>query len=360
MTSESAVPARGTAEWHADILGDDFEACVFRAEGPDGVARTATLVRHVPRGVGDSGPALHPRTAPEAGRTRHPGPQPARAVLFLHGWSDYFFNTELAEFWTRSGFHFFALDMHNHGRSLRPGTHGGYVADLADYDAEISAAIGILSSLRPEGAPPPAVTLMGHSTGGLIAALWASRHPGAASQLILNSPWLEMHGSPAVRRATRTLLGPLARLRPESVIRLPERGFYWRSISSSAEGEWTLNDELRPPQAFPVRAGWLSAVLAGQARVARGLNLEIPILVLISGASANGMVWKESMRSTDAVLDVNMIALRSFGLGQTVTLERIDGALHDVFLSAPGVRKDAYARLARWIRAYALDDGGPD
>jgi alpha-beta hydrolase superfamily lysophospholipase len=66
------------------------------------------------------------------------------------------------------------------------------------------------------------------------------------------------------------------------------------------------------------------------------------------------------MRSTDAVLDVNMIALRSFGLGQSVTLERIDGALHDVFLSAPGVRKDAYARLARWIRAYALDDGGPD
>jgi alpha-beta hydrolase superfamily lysophospholipase len=339
MSSDNAVPARGTADWHADILGDDFEACAFETAGPGGVARTATLVRHVPR------------------RAAEPGP--ARAVLFLHGWSDYFFNTELAEFWTRSGFQFFALDMHNHGRSLRPDTPGGYVADLADYDAEISAAIGIIGSLRQAGTPAPAVTLMGHSTGGLIAALWASRHPGVASQLVLNSPWLEMHGSPAVRRATRTLLGPLAWLRPESVIRLPERGFYWRSISSSAEGEWALNDAFRPPRAFPVRAGWLSAVLAGQARVARGLNLDIPVLVLISGASANGMVWKESMRSTDAVLDVNMIALRSLGLGRTVTLERIDGALHDVFLSAPRVRKDAYARLARWIRAYAPDDGGP-
>ena len=46
--------------------------------------------------------------------------------------------------------------MHNHGRSLRPDTHGGYVADLADYDAEITAAIGIIAALRPEGAAPPA------------------------------------------------------------------------------------------------------------------------------------------------------------------------------------------------------------
>ena len=78
-----------------------------------------------------------------------------QAVLFLHGWSDYFFNVELAEFWTGRGVTFFALDMHNHGRSLRPGTHGGYVADLDDYDAEITAALGVIGSLGPHGAAPP-------------------------------------------------------------------------------------------------------------------------------------------------------------------------------------------------------------
>lgn len=325
-------------EWQADILGEDFASCVFQAAGPDGVERTATLVRHVPA----------------AGA----GPAPQRAVLFLHGWSDYFFNEELAGFWTDQGFEFFALDMHNHGRSLQHGTHGGYVADLADYDAEITAAIGIIRSLSPDNAPAVPVTLMGHSTGGLITALWASRHPGIAAQLVLDSPWLEMHGSPAIRRAARTMVEPLARLRPEYVIRLPERAFYWRSISSAAEGEWLLDDNYRPRRAFPVRAGWLSAVLSGQSKVARGLNIDAPILVMISGASANGMFWKESMRRTDAVLDVNTIALRALSLGRTVTLERIDGALHDVFLSAPRVRADAYARLARWIRAYVPDDGG--
>ena len=343
-------------QWRTDILGDDFQACTFEAAGPDGVLRTATLVRHTPPAPAEAAADARANRPGQKGLhgTRAPAAPPARAVLFLHGWSDYFFNVELAQFWTGAGFEFFALDLHNHGRSLRPGTHGGYVTDLDNYDAEITAAIGIIGSLRP-AVGAPALTLMGHSTGGLIAALWVDRHPGMASQLVLDSPWLEVHGSPALRRAARTMVEPFARFWPESVIRLPERGFYWRSISNAAEGEWAVNDAYRPPRAFPVRAGWLSAVLSGQSRVAQGLNIDVPVLVLISGASANGMFWKESMRSTDAVLDVNTIALRALSLGRTVTLERIDGALHDVFLSAPGVRADAYSRLARWIRGYVSD-----
>lgn len=323
-------------EWQNDILGEGFESHAFEAVGVDGVTRTATLVRYAPL----TDPAL-----PAAPR------EPRRAVLFLHGWSDYFFNGELARFWSGQGFEFFALDMHNHGRSLRPDTHGGYVADLANYDAEIGTAVGMITAMRPTD--PLSLAMMGHSTGGLVAALWVSRNPGVVSQLVLNSPWLEMHGSSLVRRAAWTMVEPLARLRPEAVLRLPERGFYWRSISSSAEGEWTLDDKYRPPMAFPVRAGWLSAVLAGQAQVARGLGIDIPILVLISRASENGLVWNEEMRRTDAVLDVNVIAVRALSLGRSVSVERIDGALHDVFLSSAEVRADAYRRLTRWIRGYA-------
>jgi alpha-beta hydrolase superfamily lysophospholipase len=259
---------------------------------------------------------------------------------------------DLARFWWSAGYDFYALDMHNHGRSLRPESPGGYVSDLADYDAEIGMACRLISA---EGGPRP-LTLMGHSTGGLVAVLWSSRHPGAVSRLVLNSPWLEMHGSALVRRAALGVVGPVARLRPEAVLRLPPRGFYWRTISSSADGEWTLDDRYRPPMAFPVRAGWLSAVLAGHAKVARGLGIEVPILVLLSRGSANGLFWSEEMRRTDAVLDVNTIAARALTLGRTVTVERIDGALHDVFLSPAGVRTDAYARLARWLRAYGSDE----
>ena len=324
-------------EWQTDILGADFESCAFEAAGPDGVVRRATLVRHVPR----------------AGRRqpRRFSPPANRSVLFLHGWSDYFFNVALAEFWTGQGFHFYALDMHNHGRSLQAAARRLRRAP-EHYDAEISKAIDMIRSADQLGQEPGSLTLMGHSTGGLVAALWVSSHPGSVQYLVLNSPWLEMHGSSMVRRAAQTMVKPLARFRPKTILRLPERGFYFRSISSSAEGEWLLDEKYRPPLAFPMRAGWLSAVLSGQTRVARGLGIDIPILVLISGASANGMVWQESMRHSDAVLDVNTMAARAMTLGRTVTLERVDGGLHDVFLSAGPVRADAYDRLARWIHGY--------
>ncbi|MFC4396288.1 alpha/beta hydrolase [Arthrobacter sedimenti] len=317
-------------QWQQDILGGDFESHSFVATGPDGVERTATLVRLRP----------DPDRAAANGRRG--------AVLFLHGWSDYFFNVDLARFWAGAGYDFYALDMHNHGRSLRPESPGGYVADLAAYDAEIEEARRII---RTEGAPGP-LALMGHSTGGLVAALWTSRHPGDVSLLVLNSPWLEMHGSSLVRRAAAGMVRPVARLRPQTVLRLPERGHYWRTISSAADGEWPLDERYRPRMAFPVRAGWLRAVLAGHARVARGLAIEAPILVLLSKGSANGLLWSEEMRRTDAVLDVNTISARALTLGRTVTLERIDGALHDVFLSPEPIRSDAYSRLARWLRAY--------
>jgi len=317
-------------QWQQDILGGDFESHSFVAAGPDGVERTATLVRLRPG----------PESGPAGGKRR--------AVLFLHGWSDYFFNADLARFWVDAGYDFYALDMHNHGRSLRPESPGGYVGDLAAYDAEIEEAVRIIGR---EGAPGP-LALMGHSTGGLVAALWTSRHPEAVSLLVLNSPWLEMHGSSLVRRAASGMVRPVARFRPQTVLRLPERGHYWRTISSAADGEWPLDERYRPRMAFPVRAGWLKAVLAGHARVARGLGIDAPVLVLLSKGSANGLLWSEEMRRTDAVLDVNTISARALGLGRTVTVERIDGALHDVFLSPGPVRADAYARLSRWLRAY--------
>ncbi|WP_347107547.1 alpha/beta hydrolase [Paenarthrobacter sp. S56] len=334
-------------EWSSDILGADFQSCTLETQEPGGSLRRATLVRYRP-----AGPAT-PLAGNGRNHERHDAGQ--GAVLFLHGWSDYFFNVELAQFWARQGYDFYALDMHNHGRNLEADSIGGYVADLADYDTEINSALRIIRAVG-SGGSRESVALMGHSTGGLVAALWAQRHRGVVQYLILDSPWLEMHGSSIGRRAAQAMVAPLARLRPEMVLRLPERGFYYRSISVTAEGEWQLDERYRPPFAFPVRVGWLKAVLAGHGQVARGLGLDIPVLVFISGASANGMVWQESMRRSDAVLDVDVIGARAMTLGRSVTLERIDGGLHDVFLSAPDVRADAYARLARWIKGYMSDD----
>ena len=117
---------------------------------PDGEGElVATLVR---RGDGGRGP---------------------HAVLALHGYTDYFFNTELADHFADRGFAFYALDLHKCGRSRREGQTPHFTTDLASYDAELDRALE--RSSRPTTPAAPQVCVYGHSAGGLIATLWLDR-----------------------------------------------------------------------------------------------------------------------------------------------------------------------------------------
>ena len=48
---------------------------------------------------------------------RRSDPGVRRAVLYVHGWSDYFFQTHLAEAFEDWGYDFYALDLRRYGRS---------------------------------------------------------------------------------------------------------------------------------------------------------------------------------------------------------------------------------------------------
>lgn len=43
----------------------------------------------------------------------------AKAVLYIHGYVDYFFQSHLADFYIQQGLHFYALDLRRHGRALQ-------------------------------------------------------------------------------------------------------------------------------------------------------------------------------------------------------------------------------------------------
>ena len=51
------------------------------------------------------------------------------------------------------------------------------------------------------------VVLVGHSTGGLTASLWADARPGQLAALVLNSPWFDLGGPAALAAALRPVLG---------------------------------------------------------------------------------------------------------------------------------------------------------
>lgn len=330
-------------QWVPDVLGDGFEQLALPLDDDEEGPVQATLVRFRPTTL-----AAEPK----------PGGS-FQAVLYIHGWNDYFLHTELAQFWAGLGVACYAVDLRKHGRSLAKHQTPGFITSLDEYDPDLEAAMDALVADQRELHGPevtPRIHLMAHSTGGLVASLWANRHPGRIASLILNSPWLELHGSSLVRNATASLVEPLARVRPQARLKLPEFGFYWRSLSNRADGEWELNDQWRWEFGFPIRAGWLRAVMAGQAQVASGLNVDVPVLVLLSDRSVSSPVWTEEAMRSDIVLDVKQIARRAPGLGRRVTINRIEGAIHDVLLSGKPVRTKAYEDLGQWARAFVLAD----
>ncbi|MUK01142.1 alpha/beta fold hydrolase [Vibrio cholerae] len=326
--------------WSEDMLGPGFRARTLPVGSDDEGPRVATLVAYEPDGAAAS---AGPREVP--GRLR--------AILYVHGFSDYFLHRELAGSLHARGWAFFALDLHKHGRSLLPGQTPGFTTSLDEYDEDLDAAIAAIEE-RLDVAPGSGavdLVLMAHSTGGLTCALWAARNHERIAALILDSPWLDTLGSALLRSAAHGILDTVSRRRPKARLRLPEFGFYFRSISDTRDGEWTIDPAWRPEAGFPIRAGWLAAVLAGHAALARGVSIDVPVLVLCSAASTLSTTWNDAMLETDSVLDVTAMVRRAAELGPDVTIRRFAGALHDVFLSRRDVRTHAVDVVAHWLEA---------
>ena len=345
------------SEWVPDVLGDEFEQRTLPLGSDDQGEVVATLVRALPDAPPES-PTSWERFVRRLRGKREDAPRPLLHgvdVLYVHGWSDYFFQKRLARFWTSRGARFFALDLRKYGRSLRDGQTPGYIADLRTYDEDIAAALEAIGADAGDGRR---LVLMGHSTGGLVLSLWASRHPDVADAVILNSPWLEFQIAP-LRAAITPMVELQARLRPLDAAPQIDLGFYARAQAAVVDPDDVMetNPQWRPVPAMPVHAGWLSAILRGHRAVAVGLAISAPVCVLLSARSVAPTRWSDELTSADTVLVVEDIAQRALKLGSSVTVERVAGALHDVFLSRKSARDDAYARLERWVTGWVAARG---
>lgn len=272
-------------------------------------------------------------------------PATDRAVLYVHGWNDYFFQAHLAGFWTQQGYAFHAVDLRRYGRAHHDGQLLGFITDLDEYVEDLDAAVDLIR------AEHSSVTVMGHSTGGLIAALWADQRPGELDALVLNSPWLDLQGAPIVR-TLGALVETFGAQRPTSVIPLPDSGNYKRALHTDDGGEWTYDLSLKSTPSAPIRVGWLRAILKGHAKVASGLAIDCPVLVMASDRSDFRRTWSEDLKSADIVLDVEQISARAVKLGHHVTMVRIAGGMHDLVLSAEPVRRKVFDEMATWTGAY--------
>ncbi|OBB98428.1 alpha/beta hydrolase [Mycobacterium sp. 852002-30065_SCH5024008] len=285
------------------------------------------------------------------------GPSGAgHAVLAVHGYTDYFFNTALADHFADRGFAFYALDLQKCGRSRRDGQTPHFITNLDDYDAELDHA---LAAIR-EHHLPAKVLVYGHSSGGLIVSLWLDRlrrrdaaaHAGIGG-LVLNSPFLDLHGPAVLRHSvTSALIAGLSRVRSRVVVRAPTEGGYGTTLHRDYHGEFDYDLQWKPVGGFPITLGWLHAIRRGHARLHRGLDVGVPNLILRSDHTVRETSDAASMQCGDAVLDVTQIARRAGCIGNHSTIVPIGDAKHDVFLSLPQPRRAAYRQLDLWLDRY--------
>jgi alpha-beta hydrolase superfamily lysophospholipase len=319
--------------WEPDVLPGYWQQTLPLGPDPDGEGDlVATLVR-----AGD-----HEQDVDHA-------------VLLVHGFTDYFFHTEVADRFIDRGFAFYALDLHKCGRSWREGQTPHFTTDLARYDTELERALDIVAAATGEAM----VLVYGHSAGGLIVSLWLDRlrRRGATAAnhvngLVLNSPWLDLQGPAILRTAGTAAIGAVSRFRKKLVARSPTEGGYGSSLHRDYHGEFDYDLGWKPVGGFPVTFGWINAIRRGHARLHRGLDVGVPNLILRSDHSVREVPNPETIQCGDAVLDVKQIARWAGCIGNRTTVVPIVDAKHDVFLSMAAPRAAAFRELGNWLDWY--------
>jgi alpha-beta hydrolase superfamily lysophospholipase len=308
--------------------------------------------RTIDLGIDDEGPVV-------ATLVRRRAETPSRrAVLYVHGFVDYFFQTHLADFFVERGWDFYALDLRKYGRSLLEHQTPNFCRSLTDYYPELDEAARII---REEDGHDQ-MLVAGHSTGGLVTSLWAHSRSDRriVDGLFLNSPFFDFNVPWLMRRPVMSALTTVSKRSPYRILPLSTLGIYGESLHTDHRGEWTYDVRWKPILGFPVRLGWLEAIQRGQRRLRQGLAINAPVLVACSSRTFRGKGWTEDARITDSVLDVEHIVRWAPRLGRRVTIAQFDGGMHDLTLSGKDVRVEVFKELGRWVDAFVPPPGTPE
>ncbi|MDE6332970.1 MAG: lysophospholipase, partial [Muribaculaceae bacterium] len=137
---------------------------------------------------------------------------PRAAVLYIHGYNDYFFQAQEGNRFVDSCYDFYSLDLRKYGRSIMPGQRKFQARDMKEYFPDIDSALSIIAAERRNNEP---LVIMAHSTGGLIASYFLTLNPESdVNALILNSPFLEWNFNGFMRKIAIPSVGFLGRIFP--------------------------------------------------------------------------------------------------------------------------------------------------
>ena len=347
------------AHWQPDMLGPDYESMSFAlGTDPDGETDIyTTLVRYTPSVQGaQSNQGVQKAETSESTPTGNNNPAPdghnQPAILLIHGMSDYFFQTHVAEFFANQGYAFYAIDLRKCGRSYRPGQSWHYITSITEYFTDLTTVMEYLATIHQQ------IIIIAHSTGGLIAPLWLDNiktHNPQLHQhmtaLVLNSPWLDMMVPAWMSLGLTPVVNVIGKRRPHTAIPGVTLSTYGKTIHASVGGEWEFDTTMKPLYGHKKYVGWLRAIKQGQQQIHSGqVDAGVPTLVLSSHKSILGKSYSpDRSHSADTLLDVEQIHKWAPRVAAHVTAIRVYGAIHDVFLSRKPIRRQAFAMCAAWL-----------
>lgn len=326
---DPVAPAGSDPLWTPDLLGPSYRRRELPlGSDPDGEGEiSATLVRH--------------EEAPS---------DPAAVVLVVHGLSDYFFHTHLAEFLAARGIATYGIDLRKCGRSRRDGLTPHFTTDLERYDDELDQALEVIVAEHPD----TPVLVAAHSTGGLVVPLWLGRRRdrgelAPVAGVVLNAPWFQLDVPERARPVLDPVIRTLGSVRPYYRLPLPTSDRYVISTHVDHDGDYHFDTALKPPGGVGVRAGWLAAVRRAQKRLQAGVDLPLPVLLLRSTASSVGARGAAIDVDTDLILDVRSMVRFADRVSREVTDVAVAGARHDVFLSRADVLEVVFDHFGHWL-----------
>jgi alpha-beta hydrolase superfamily lysophospholipase len=273
-------------------------------------------------------------------------PGNTKAVLYIHGFSDYFFQTEMAEQYLAHGYDFYAVDLRKYGRSHLPHQRLFDVRDIHEYDADVDTALQII---KQNGYSK--VLLSGHSTGGLVATCYAHQNKGKElfDVLFLNSPFFDMNQNGFTENVIVPFGSFMGSILPKAKASASLPPLYNYSLHNTYYGEWEFDTTLKPIIIPPVNFGWARAIHKAHKEVQKGNVVYKPCLVMRSDKSVYGNKWSNDFFKGDAVLDVNDIDKYGQTLGKDATVITIENGMHDLVLSQQPVRNKFYEELFKWL-----------
>ncbi len=269
-----------------------------------------------------------------------------KAVLYIHGFSDYFYQTDEAEQFYKNGYNFYAIDLRKYGRSILPNQVSFTVRNLNEYFPDIDSALNII---RKEGNEN--IIIVAHSMGGLVASLYLNQRksiPGLEG-VILNSPFLDFKQNKFSKKVIVPILSFIGRYFRNIKIPDGKRSVNCEAIHISCHGEWNFDTIKKPIGSGYVTTGWIRAIHKGHLLIKKGLNVKYPVLVLYSDKSTSGKSFSEISRRSDTVLDVKDIERLADKIGPYVTKVVIPGGIHDLVLSQKDVRENVYYQIFSWL-----------